>query len=181
MEHRGNEKNAPESDHSSTIHWGTGRVTAALLLIMASLALLFGNACNQPAAPASTAAGGNTKRVANQSTAVGHKFVAYYFHRTLRCPTCLSIEKQSKDKCETRFSDALRDGHLVWQAVNIESPGNSHFEQEFQLEAQALILVEMQDGKMLRWKNLPKIWDLVDKPGEFQEYVRSELTEFMAG
>jgi hypothetical protein len=150
------------------------------LAATAAVILLFFSGCNKPTT--AVGAGGpdnKTAAGAGPAASAGHKFVAYYFHRTLRCPTCLSIEKQSRETVETRFKGALDDGRLAWQAVDIQSPGNGHFEQDFQLQAQALILVEMKDGKVARWKNLPKVWDLVDKPGEFQEYVSSELTAFI--
>jgi hypothetical protein len=40
------------------------------------------------------------------------KVIAYYFHRTMRCPTCLSIEKQAREAIEIAYSEELRSGKL---------------------------------------------------------------------
>jgi hypothetical protein len=170
----------------------TGRIEAAALLVTAGLALLLVGACNQPASPSAVATGkaDNQQSSAQPAAAIQtpgqnraappeQQVVAYYFHRTLRCATCLAIEKQSKEAVENHFKAALLDGRLQWQAVNMELPGNTHFEKDFQLQAQALVLVKMKQGKVASWKNLPKVWDLVDDPGKFDEYVRTELAAFL--
>ncbi|HVP13160.1 MAG TPA: nitrophenyl compound nitroreductase subunit ArsF family protein [Phycisphaerae bacterium] len=171
MQYREQSKSPPADENTRTAGFRGSLIRTAALSALAGLALLLGGACNKPSTSTTDGPGASGK--------AEPKFIAYYFHRTLRCPTCLSIEKQSKETVESRFGGPLHDGTLAWRAVNIESDGNGHFEQDFQLQAQALILVELKDGKVARWKNLPKVWELVDKPHEFQEYVRSELAQFM--
>ncbi len=112
----------------------------------------------------------------SQDASVPRGHVAYYFHRTIRCPTCLSIESQSQEAVNSVFA-----GRVSFRAVNIEEAGNEHFEKDFSLEAQSLVLVEMTTEQVLRWKLLPKTWGLVDEPLEFQKYVVSEVLEFVGG
>ena len=116
-----------------------------------------------------------------QPTKLPRKYIAYYFHRTIRCPTCLSIEKQSHEAIEAAYSGELSAGQLEWHAVNIEQLGNEHFEQDFELQSQSLILVEMKGAQVARWKLLPKVWELVEDPNGFQEYVVTEVAEFLGG
>lgn len=58
----------------------------------------------------------------------------YYFHRTLRCPTCLRIEELARDAVQNGFSNEIAAGAVKWQVINIEKPDNAHFENEFNLE-----------------------------------------------
>jgi hypothetical protein len=109
------------------------------------------------------------------------KVVAYYFHRTVRCPTCLSIEKQSREAIELTYGGELRAATLEWHAVNIEEPGNEHFEKDFELQSQSLVLVEMAGKRVARWKLLPRVWELVEDPYGFQEYVVTEVAVFLGG
>jgi hypothetical protein len=109
------------------------------------------------------------------------KVLAYYFHRTMRCPTCLSIEKQSREAIELAYGGELSAGRLEWQSVNIEEPGNEHFEKDFNLERQSLVLVEMTGDQVERWKMLPRVWELVEDPYGFQEYVVTEVAVFLGG
>ncbi len=111
----------------------------------------------------------------------GHaKVIAYYFHRTQRCPTCLTIEEYAKQSIEEGFKDELADGLIEYKPVNIEKPGNEHFEEDYNLTAQALVLVRLQDGKAADWRNLPKVWEVVEDYGAFTQYVESEVTRFVA-
>jgi hypothetical protein len=117
----------------------------------------------------------------SQATETPRMFVAYYFHRTIRCPTCLSIEKQSQEAIELSYNGELSAGTLEWHAVNIEEPGNGHFEQDFNLERQSLVLVELTGDQVKRWKMLPRVWELVEDPYGFQKYVVSEVALFLGG
>ncbi|UCF32542.1 MAG: hypothetical protein JSV78_09415 [Phycisphaerales bacterium] len=112
-------------------------------------------------------------------TAADTKFVAYYFHRTLRCPTCLAIEEQARNAVETGYLEELEAGKLEWHPVNIEEPGNEHFESDFELSTSSLVLVEMKGDEIVRWKNLEDVWELVHDGPAFQKYVWTELTTFL--
>ena len=109
------------------------------------------------------------------------QYVAYYFHRTLRCATCLSIEKQSRETIELAYGGELAEGRLRWQTVNIEQPGREHFERDFELERGALVLVEEQGGAIARFKKLEQVWELVEDAARFREYVVREVAAFLAG
>lgn len=138
---------------------------------------------SRPTAAVQTEAPANTAQPVGTSPAseTPRKFIAYYFHRTLRCQTCLSIEKQSRAAIELAYGGELSAGRLEWHAVNIEAPGNEHFERDFELQTQSLVLVETTDGQTTRWKLLPKVWELVEDPYGFQEYVVAEVALFLGG
>jgi hypothetical protein len=127
--------------------------------------------------------GGGAASEAPATTEPEHRrlIIAYYFHRTIRCPTCLSIEQQSREAIELTYGGELRAGTLEWHAVNIEEPGNEHFEKDFALDRQALTLVELQGAEVHRHKKLERVWELVEDPYGFQEYVASEVGIFLGG
>lgn len=146
-----------------------------------------GEAAAGRAGASANAAPARVEPEADENTAVAEptdiapptRIVAYYFHRTMRCPTCLSIEKQAREAIEVGYDDVLESGQLEWHAVNIESPGNEHFEQDFKLESSALVLVELAGDEVVRWKNLTSVWELVEDPPAFQAYVWTELADFL--
>lgn len=109
------------------------------------------------------------------------KIIAYYFHRTLRCHTCLTIEELSKQAIETGFSAELAGGLVEWRPINIEEKGNEHFEKDYDLAAQSLVLVRLENGRRTNWKNLSAVWELVGDPIAFEKYVRTELRTFLYG
>ena len=110
---------------------------------------------------------------------IPHKTIAYYFYSTKRCGSCLKIENYSHESIENGFADALQDGRLEWQMVNTDFEENEHFVDDFQLYTKSLVLVEMQNGKQIRWKNCEKVWELLHDKDAFQSYVQNEVRTFL--
>lgn len=108
------------------------------------------------------------------------KIIAYYFHRTQRCPTCNRIEELTHEIVHQSFAEELSSKRLELRVVNIESPGNEHFETDFNLVSQSIILVDFKTGKQVKWKNLDQIWELIGTEAEFRNYVETEIRGFMS-
>ena len=49
----------------------------------------------------------------------------YYFHSSTRCPTCESIESQTRAVVQSDFRPYLESGQLHWEVLNYESPAAS--------------------------------------------------------
>ncbi len=107
------------------------------------------------------------------------EYVAYYFHRTARCVTCLKIERTAHDVIFRDFPNQLRNGTLLFLPTNVESAGNEHFIKDYELVSQALVLVKYGDGKPVQSRNLDRIWDLVGDKPEFEKYVHDEVAIFL--
>jgi hypothetical protein len=105
--------------------------------------------------------------------------VAFYFHGNARCATCRKIEAYADEAVHSGFPEALEDGALVWRVVNIDEDGNQHFVQDFQLVTRSVVLAEFRDGKVVRWQNLDKVWQLVRSKDSFIDYIQDETTEFL--
>lgn len=107
------------------------------------------------------------------------KVIAYYFHGSFRCPTCVNMEKYSREAIETNFKDAQASGELEFKPVDVEKKGNEHFVGEYRLYTKTLILSLVKDGKEVRSKNLDRIWELSRDKQKFMDYVSGELNSFM--
>ena len=151
-----------------------------LLLLAAMTGLLLLAGCERAAKPPTSDNATSGKNTTASALPDKHRVVAYYFHRALRCATCLSIEKQAREAVQTGYSGDLKSGRLEWRLVNIEDQGNEHFTQDFELETSSLVLAEMAGNKTLRWKMLVDVWSLVDEPLAFQQYVWAEVDEFLS-
>ena len=108
-----------------------------------------------------------------------HKVVVYYLYRMPRCDTCLRIEAYAQEAIETGFADELRLGNVEWHAYDAGQPEHEHYWDDFKLEVKSLVMVEIQDGEQIRWKNCEKIWDLVDDKPAFLSYVRAEVQAYL--
>jgi len=107
------------------------------------------------------------------------KVIGYYFHRSQRCRKCLAMEAYAEEALREGLSEAMESGQLEWLAVNVEEPEHEHFVGEYQLVASALVVVETERGKVTRSKKLERIWDLVDRRGDFQQYVLDEVGSYL--
>jgi len=113
------------------------------------------------------------------SDAIADGVVAMYFHGNARCATCRKIEAYADEAIAQGFVDELESGRLTWRVVNIDESANKHFIKDFQLVTRSVVLVEYRDGKVLRWENLDKVWQLVRSKDRFVSYVDGETREFL--
>jgi hypothetical protein len=105
--------------------------------------------------------------------------VAFYFHGKTRCATCRKIEAYADEAIHKGFAPALQTAALTWRVVNVEELENKHFVEDFQLVTRSVVLAEYRDDKIVRWKNLDKVWQLVRDKDAFTSYVQSETREFL--
>lgn len=107
------------------------------------------------------------------------RIIAYYFHTTHRCPTCLKIENLSRKTIEKYFSKELKENIIVFFPINIETPENRHYVEDYQLYTKSLVFSLFKDGKEIKWKNMDKIWLKVKNEEDFERYVKDEMGNFL--
>ena len=107
------------------------------------------------------------------------KVIAYYFHNTIRCATCMRIESYSQHAVEAGFRQELKNGKLEWRVVNMQSPENRHFIKDFDLHTSSLVIVRFRNGKQLEWRNLEKVWELVGNLSDFMRYVQHQVKGYL--
>lgn len=105
--------------------------------------------------------------------------VVTYFHTSFRCPTCHKIEQYSNNAVHSNFEDELKTGKLVWRVINVDEPENKHFLKDYQLYSKHLIISEIKDGKEVRWKDLKDVWTHVRNEEKFENYVKTEISDWL--
>ena len=115
----------------------------------------------------------------NETQAGQQKIIAYYFHGTYRCATCLRMEQYSKEAIESFFAKELKEGILEFKQVNTDSVENRHFIKDFQLYTRSLVLAWYDGDRLLKHENLTDIWSFASNRTKFYLYVKNELTKFM--
>ena len=118
---------------------------------------------------------------ATQTPSAGpSKIIAYYFHVTVRCTTCRTIEAYSRETIVNHFKNDLDRGRLDWQVVNVQLPQNRHFVKDYQLFTKSVVLVHVAHGKQQSYKILNDVWELVGDKARFQAYVDKEVRGYLA-
>ena len=110
-----------------------------------------------------------------------NQFIATYFLTNVRCPSCLTIERLTAETIQAEFAEELGAGLLEFRTINIDGDGNYHFVKDYQLYTKSVIISEEVKGEEVRWKNLPKVWELLGNEKKFRKYIKDEIATFMAG
>jgi hypothetical protein len=105
--------------------------------------------------------------------------VVYLFHGVFRCPTCIAIEKNTKEVIASHFADELREGKVRITEVNVEEPSNWHFIDKYNLVAPTVVMVRMHKGKETRFANLMKVWQLIRNKADFTEFIVNNLRQML--
>ena len=113
------------------------------------------------------------------SAASENQVIAYYFHGTFRCSSCLKIEQYSKEAIEKYFGNELKSGKLVFKVINVEEKGNEHYINDYQLYTKSLVLSLVKDGKEIKSGNLKKVWEYLGNREKFYEYVKSNVDSYL--
>jgi cytochrome c biogenesis protein CcdA len=112
----------------------------------------------------------------------GECFIVYYFHGRERCERCVNAEAFGREAVEKGFERDFAEGILQWRAVDFDQPANRHFDEDFQLGGiPTIVLAKMENGKTAACVLIPATWPSLtsDAKGEFIEYLRKEVREFM--
>lgn len=158
----------------------------ATVLLAAGLAMLAG--CSEAPdraevkrGPEARPAGGvaSAAPAAGEQVAKAVQVIAYYFHGTVRCETCLRIEKQAQELMNSRFAAEVASERLVFKPVNYDEPENAHYLKDYKLPCPSLVLVRQEEGKDQDWKLLGQTWEFVQIPPKLDQYIEEETAKFL--
>lgn len=105
--------------------------------------------------------------------------IVYYFHGTRRCFSCITVETNAAQVIEDNFQQQITDGSLKWMPLNMDDPGGEVITEKFGIKTNTLVVAKMADGKYTGHKKLNKVWQLIDDPEGFSEYVTDEINAFL--
>lgn len=153
-------------------------IIAALLLLFIASAIVVQavKSGRKPAAAETTPPPAVTEAAKPAATTL----VAYYLHGNKRCSSCMKMEAFTKAVLDERFAADLASGAVAFRSVNIDEPANAHYVDDFQITTKTVILAEEREGKVQRYTDLKRVWDLVGEEAEFKDYIATGLSGFRA-
>lgn len=99
----------------------------------------------------------------------------FYFHRTIRCVTCIAAEALADTLVRAVFGPEMAAGELTWMVVNVDETGHEQFVDLYGLGPFGLVISARSSGEEIYWRELKSIEDLVEYRELFDEYVRGEI------
>ncbi len=104
----------------------------------------------------------------------------YYFHRTERCNTCLSIEENTKTVLEQYFEDESKNGTVSFKSINFEGETDKEIIDKYEADGPSLFLTKVKKEK-------EKIIDMTDfalenslyNSDKFKNGLRDKINELL--
>ncbi|MGV8038632.1 MAG: nitrophenyl compound nitroreductase subunit ArsF family protein [Thermoanaerobaculaceae bacterium] len=118
-------------------------------------------------------------RMPQEGAHPGRRVLVTYFVTNTRCVSCYQIETLTEASLRAAFPSELATGVLEWRLVNTDEPEHAHFVTDYQLYTKSVIVSEIEGGVERRWKNLERVWKLLDRPEELSHYVTAEVRAFV--
>jgi hypothetical protein len=120
------------------------------------------------------------KPVENTGAAItnSNHVAVYYLHSTFRCVTCNTIEKQTRELLNSSYRNELANETIVWQEIDFQE--NETIAKKFDVIASCVVVGRVVEGEFVEYQRLDKVWELVDRPGEFKKYIAGAIDEALA-
>ena len=132
-----------------------------LFLISFILIALAGISCNGQTNPKSTPLVSHNKSVE-----------VYYFHMTMRCNTCKTVEAEARKNIEMLYPDQVRDGRISFTSLNLEEATGKSMGEKLGVNSQTLIIVK--DDQKINITNEGFLY-AVSQPQKFTEVMKSKI------
>ena len=115
---------------------------------------------------------------ATASTAyTGDKVVVYYVHASVRCVSCETIERLTRETLDERFTDPITSGRMVFKQVNFQEDGA--FARQYEISANCVVVVNVQNGKETQYNRLEGVWDHFKNPPAFKDYLAQAINAYL--
>ncbi|MFZ0281748.1 MAG: nitrophenyl compound nitroreductase subunit ArsF family protein [Bacteroidales bacterium] len=72
----------------------------------------------------------------------GNDIEVYYFHMTVRCATCRTIESEARKNVEMLYPEEFNSGKINFTALNIEEEAGKALGDQFGIKGQTLLIVK---------------------------------------
>ncbi len=105
--------------------------------------------------------------------------IVYQFHRRFRCDACYKLEASINEALKTHFPEDLKAGRLVYRVLDLDAEGSDQYEKKYDFFYNTVIVVDFENGKETRFKNLEEVWGLVEDKEASVEFIRSEIAEYL--
>lgn len=97
------------------------------------------------------------------------RVVVYYMHRTFRCISCLSIEKETRQTLEDNFASNLASGQVEFKSEDYWI--NKNLVNRYGVDTVSVVVAVMAGGQEVSHENLERVWELKGRPAELRNYI----------
>jgi len=154
-------------------------VVAVLILIGCSKKLIDRQVSDNQTVDISTSQNKNNSNIPIANTDItADKLQVYYFHRTQRCYSCLTIGKYIKETIEDNFADEIQNGTIDFQEINVELPENREVAEKFKASGSSLFINAIRNNQD-DIRQDTNVWRLAGNENQFKIYLEDKLNSLL--
>jgi len=102
----------------------------------------------------------------------GNDVEVYYFHNTIRCTTCLTIEAEARKNIEMLYPDMYKEGKISFTSLNLEEATGKAMGEKLGVRGQTLLIVS---GNQKINITTDGFLYAVAKPDKFREVIKGKV------
>ncbi len=132
-----------------------------ILLLSLALITLTGISCNSQ----------TTQKPTALVTKSGNVEV-YYFHTSIRCVTCKTVEAEARKNVEMLYADKVKSGNISFTSLNLEEATGRSMGEKLGVNSQTLLIVN--GDQKINITNEGFLY-AVSQPQKFTEVMKSKI------
>jgi hypothetical protein len=78
---------------------------------------------------------------------------------------------------ESKYKKQMQNGAVVFTEVDFQK--NESMAKQFDVISSCVVVAKTKDGKSTVFERLDKVWELLDKPEEFNAYISSAIDKLL--
>jgi hypothetical protein len=96
----------------------------------------------------------------------------YYFHNTVRCVTCRTVEAETRKNIELLYPEMVKEGRITFTALNLDEETGKSTGERLGINSQTLIIVK--GDEKINITNEGFLY-AVSKPQKFTDIIKSKI------
>jgi len=113
-----------------------------------------------------------TEKKQTVSANSGNDVEVYYFHRTVRCVTCKTVEAEARKNIEMLYADQVKTGKISFTSLNLEEATGKAMGDKLGVNSQTLLIVK--GDQKINITNEGFLY-AVSKPDKFKEIIKEKV------
>jgi uncharacterized lipoprotein YehR (DUF1307 family) len=117
-----------------------------------------------------------TEKKQTVSSTSGKDIEVYYFHRTVRCVTCNTVEAEARKDIEMLYTEQVKKGKISFTSLNLEEETGKTVGDRLGVNSQTLLIVK--GDQKINITNEGFLY-AVSKPEKFKEIIKEKVDPLM--
>lgn len=102
--------------------------------------------------------------------------LVYYFHGSIRCHTCVSVDEDTHKYLKEMFSDKINNGKIIFKSINIDENEKPDLIKKYEIYGQTLLFIK---GDKVINKTDEAFQYVTTKPEKWEQIVETTITELI--